>query len=145
MMTTLAIVLTPFLMAFLIARVSFPNVRFEFDFDTSHGTFSFIYDRYAKIAWMIFGFGMAGSLLFSRFGDGMSTVFLLSASIYALLYNLWLTLSYESYLHSRYPRDGSPGRSTYTLNRYCLTWALGVSAVVLFIFGSISAMIFMRM
>jgi hypothetical protein len=127
---------------FVVARVSLPNVRFEFDFDTAHSTFFLLYDRLAKIAWMIFGFGLVGAFMLQRFAwaPGRAPAILLASSIYALLFNTWMIVQYESYLVSRYPRDGSNGTSSYTPTKYSITFALGLSCIVLFIAGAIMAM-----
>jgi hypothetical protein len=87
---------------------------------------------------MAVGFGMA---LASKYTHASSDVVLscLAGAVYGLLFNVYLVLRYESYLHVRYPRNGMPGRSDYTVSRYALTLALGFSAVFLTLIGVISA------
>lgn len=130
---------------FAVCRVSMPNVKFEFDFDVTHGTWFLIHDRYAKIGWMIFGFGVVGAFAYQRFiGGGNPPVTLLAAAIYALLFNAWMIVCYENYLGSRYPKSGAVGISSYTVTKYSVTYALGVSAIVLFVCGLAMAMLSMR-
>lgn len=132
------------LVIYLMARVSLPNVRYEFDIQT-HGSFGFLHDRFHKIAWMIFGFGFVSAFAAERFLPiSDAPVILLVSAIFALLFNVWLTTSYESYMHSRYGRGGGVGPSNYTLPRYCVTITLGVSCLVLFVVGSAVALMSMR-
>ena len=121
-------------------RVSLANTTFEFDFDTAHATFSLMIDRFIGLArvLMAVGFGMA---LASKYTHASSDAVLscLAGAVYGLLFNVYLVLRYESYLHCRYPRNGMPGQSNYTVSRYALTLALGFSAVFLTLIGVISA------
>lgn len=139
-MNTLFLELFP-AMLFLVLRMVMPNVRYEFDFDQSHATFVIIYDRLAKIGWMIFGFGLVGAFAFQRFiGVGEASVTLLAAALFALMSNAWSLVAYEGYLHERYPRSGAPGVSNYTVTKYAVTITLGTTMVVFFIVGVIQAM-----
>jgi hypothetical protein len=123
-------------------RVSLPNTTFEFDFDTAHATFSLMIDRFIGIARTIMavGFGMA---LASKYTHASSDVVIccLAGAIYGFLFNVYLVCRYETYLHLRYPRNGMPGQSNYTVSRYATTLALGWSAMFLTLVGVIAAVV----
>jgi len=135
------ILLCPFVL-WAYFRVSLPNTSFEFDFDTAHATFSLLLDRFVSLArvLMAVGFGMA---LASKYTHASSDVvyLCLAGAVYGLLFNIYLVLRYESYLHSKYPRNGMPGQSNYTVSRYALTLALGFSAVFLTLVGIVTAVV----
>lgn len=126
---------------FAIARVVLPNVRYEFDFSTNQISFTVLLVYIERIANRIFWFGMVGAFAFQHFIGGWGVpVILLGAGIYALLFNMWVLLCYESYLHIRYPRDNSAGTSNYTLNKYSVTLALAASSIILAVLGAMAAM-----
>jgi len=135
------ILLCPFIL-WAYFRVSLPNTSFEFDFDTAHATFSLLLDRFVGLARTIMavGFGMA---LASKYTHASSDVvyLCLAGAVYGLLFNVYLVLRYESYLHCRYPRNGIPGQSNYTVSRYSLTLALGFSAVFMTLVGVVTAVV----
>ena len=135
------ILLCPFVL-WAYFRVSLPNTSFEFDFDTAHATFSLLLDRFVGLARTIMavGFGMA---LASKYTHASSDAvcLCLAGAVYGLLFNVYLVLRYESYLHCRYPRNGMPGQSNYTVSRYALTLALGFSAVFLTLVGVVTAVV----
>lgn len=141
-------ILPPYLIAiiiplviFAIARITLPNARFEFDFDVVHSTFFHLLPYFDRLAWRIFAFGMVGAFAFRKFvGPGSAAPVLLTASIYALLFIVWMARCYESYLHARYPKNGAEGVSSYTLTNYCVTLSLAGSSLILFIVGVAMAM-----
>jgi hypothetical protein len=123
-------------------RVSLSNTMFEFDFDAAHATFSLMLGHFVSIARLLMavGFGMA---LASKYTHASSDVIwvCLAGAIYGLLFNVYLCLRYESYLAVRYPHNGMPGQSNYTVSRYATTLALGWSAVILTLMGVIAAVV----
>lgn len=120
----------------LTFRVFLPNVNFDLDFDVAHSTFILIYDRLYNVAWWMMVAGMVVAL-YGRHEHVPSIVseMCLFGSVFALLFVVYLLLCYQTYLHARYPRNGSIGYSTYTTNRYALTNALGFSALIFFAMG----------
>jgi hypothetical protein len=64
---------------------------------------------------------------------------LLFAGIDALLFVGFLTFFYESWMHSMAPSltANIPGKSNYTLRKYTLVLSLGISSVVLLIWGAL--------
>lgn len=129
----------------IVAGLVLPRVNCEFDFDTQHATFFILYQQYAKAIWAIFWAGIAGAFAYQHFvGVGMAAGFLLASGIYALLLNVWLLTTYERYLHARYPRNTSPGRSNYTAGKYAVTLALAGSTILTFILGVASALVGMK-
>lgn len=126
---------------FLFARFVMPNVRYEFDFSTNPASFTVLLVYFERMAARIFWFGTVGAFAFQHFIGGWGVpVILLGAAIYALLFNIWILTSYESYLQSRYRRDNTVGLSSYTVTRYAITLSLGTSSVILLILGVIMAM-----
>lgn len=68
----------------------------------------------------------------------------LAAALYSLLFSGLLLFFYEGYIHGKYlGRDASPARgvyekigpSNYTLSKYALIISLGLSSVVLLVYG----------
>ena len=80
-------------------------------------------------------------------------ILMVAGSVYAFVFNVWVTWCYEGYLHSKYPKNNIPimpgmykpgdavpvlvGPSNYTAPKYSITMALGLSSVVLFVSGII--------
>lgn len=135
------------LAVFFLARIGLPNVRFEMDFDVSHPTFFLVHDRLAKIMWTVFGFGFVGAFVLQEVvgGYGEAPLTLLAASLFALLFNVWIILVYESYLHACYPKGGMNGASNYTVTKYSITFSLGTSAIAFFVIGMVEAMAALRL
>lgn len=123
-------------------RISLANTTFEFDFDTAHATFSLMIGHFVSIARLLMavGFGMA---LASKYTHSSSDVIwvCLAGAVYGLLFNVRILVFYEGYLHVRYPRNGMPGQSNYTVSRYATILALGWSAVFLTLVGVIAAVV----
>lgn len=82
--------------------------------------------------------GAAGVWSF-HLGEKQPAFLLALAVLNALAFNGWMVLNYEAYLASRYPRDGSQGKSSYSIGRYALSLAFGVSAFLLLVVGVIMA------
>ena len=123
-------------------RISLANTTFEFDFDTAHATFTLMIGHFVSIARLLMavGFGMA---LASKYTHASSDVVIccLAGAVYGLLFNVRILVFYEGYLHVRYPRNGMPGQSNYTVSRYATILALGWSAVFLTLVGVIAAVV----
>lgn len=117
-------------------RVLLPNTTFELDFDVTHATFMLLYDRLYNIAWLMFVGGIALALYGKHeFVPKVASESCLAGALFALAFVVYLLLSYQKYLHARYPRNGAPGISPYTVNRYALTNTLGFSALIFFVMG----------
>jgi hypothetical protein len=119
-------------------RVFLPNVTVDLDFDVSHATFILIYDRLYNIAWWMMIAGVV-TALYGRHEHVPAIVseMCLFGSVFALLFVVYLLLCYQTYLHARYPRNGTIGSSVYTVNQYAWTNALGFSALIFFVLGVI--------
>jgi len=111
---------------------------FEMD---AHARYSFyaILALYRRLSFTLFGVGVLVGLESAYLRLVTVTIATLSAAIYSLLFQVWLTWCYELYLHQRY-REGPSGTlvslvSSYTGFQYAVTLALGLSALVLFIVG----------
>ena len=111
---------------------------YEFDFGGNKASFPILHVPYRGFFYVIFFSALAGSVLsvyLKRFDIGLV---LLAAALLALLFNGLLTFYYESYLAHRYSWDPAKSdMSNYTAAKYGLILSLGVSSLVLFIFGTL--------
>lgn len=124
-----------------ILRLTLPNQRWEFDFDTTHATFILLIDRYQKVAgWMI-----ATSLVAAGYGRWSGSAeagvqCCLEAALFAFCFLVYMLTRYEAYLHAKYRQDGRIGDSPYTTSQYALTRTLGYSAVIFLLMGIVMVM-----
>ena len=125
------------LAAWAVLRIAMKDGPYEMDFDTSHGTFIVLMVNYQKVFYAVFGTGLIGAFLSWNAAHADAAILLLLAAGYALLFNFLVVLFYEGYLHSRYPRNGSAGTSTYSLSRYAVIQSLGASALVMLFAGAV--------
>lgn len=124
------------LLVWAFYRLNLPNIQWELDFDQAHGTFSLLIDRYLFIARMMIAVDLLAALVgkWNQASRDVEVCCLVGAA-YAFLFSVWITTMFESYLHARYPRNGSAGTSPYTTSKLALTKALGISAVVFSLIG----------
>lgn len=134
MICALAIMLPVILWSVFLGAL--PCCRFEFDFDNVHGTFMSILPYYRRFYWIVGALGLLGAMETCHIGIDWAALLLLLAAVNALLFNGVILVLYESYMHSRYTREGLNGVSNYTAPKYALVLALGVSAVVLLLAGA---------
>ena len=121
---------------FALLTAAMPNTTYEMDWGNERGSFFAPYALYRRLAYVIYGSGFIVALLFSYHQHAVTATLMTSAAIYALLFNAWTAIAYESYLHSKY---GRPGASNYTRFKYAITLALGYSASITFVAGMIAA------
>ena len=131
--------------------------RYELDWGAASGSFLVCYALHRKFYWVIFSLSLVGIMMFVHMPYPPISVIFLFAGIYALLFNGFIALFYEYYLHNRYPRSLlhvqteqerqeilMKSLSNYTGSRYALTLALALSSLLLFLIGlltSVPAMI----
>ena len=111
---------------------------YEFDFGGNKASFAILHLPYGRFFYVVFFSALAGSVLsvyLKRFDVGLV---LLVAALLALLFNGLLTFYYESYLAHRYSWDPAKSdMSNYTAAKHGLILSLGISSLVLFIFGTL--------
>lgn len=126
------------LVLFSILRVSLPRGPYEMDHGTIMGTFHLMLTIYQRFFYWIAAVSLIGGAASWYEGNWPALLCLMFSAFYALLFNGLLIYFYERYTANRYPRDGSMGTSNYTLNRYALILALGLSAFALMCCGMVS-------
>ncbi len=135
-MIAIAVIALPAIL-WCLFRLTLPRGPLEFDHGPAGaiGTFFALMPHWTRLFLFIATVSIVSAVILHCQGLGMPALCLLLAFVNALLFNGFLTLNYENYLATRYPRDGSQGVSSYTINKYALVLALGVSAVLLLLAG----------
>jgi hypothetical protein len=113
-------------------RISLPSLPIEMDFDTNHGTFFLLFDKYTMLAR---GMVIVDLLLAYLRPSSPAAHICLAGGVTGFLFCLWLLRSYECYVHGRYPKNNGPSVSNYTPNRYATTMALGYATVIFTVMG----------
>lgn len=121
-----------------------PHAVYEMDWGHHErgGSFFSIYVLYRSIARLIYWTSLVLSILVAVIARQEPAGVLMLAAVYAFLFDVWIVKCYESYSHTRYPKNHIISvPSNYTRNRYAITMALGYSAVILFVIGLLAAVI----
>ena len=108
---------------------------FEMDHGGKEGSFFAI-----QILYSVFFYILAAASFFGAYESWVYSAvdapgFFLWAGCFALLFNIWVTLKYKGYLHSRYPGIGKMGVSNYTARKYAFTMAVAGAALLSFAAG----------
>jgi len=134
---------------FLFVAASTWGKRFEMDNGMGVGSFFAVFAIYRRLSYVIFTVGFAIAVFAADKKWPPATILSGAAALYAFLFNFWMVYCYESYLHSKYPRNItfrtlqeqavaiSSQSSNYFGWKYAITLALGFSSVILFISGII--------
>jgi hypothetical protein len=144
MIAALFIIGTPVaLWSYVFLRL--PDVRFEFDINRQQWSFLNLYDRYA--VWYRYLSTISLVLGVSCWWVSRETAayILISASLYALAWQIVTLHFYETYVQSVYTLHRAPGAvvvgpTNYTALRYSFVITLGVAPVLLFLFGLVAAL-----
>lgn len=120
-----------------IFRLTLPRGPYEFDHGPAQamGTFFALMPHWTRLFLYIATVSIIGAAVTHGQGLGMPALLLLLAFVDAVLFCGFMTLNYENYLAHKFPRDGSPGMSSYTIGKYALSLSLGFSAVILMLAG----------
>jgi hypothetical protein len=100
--------------------------------------FAVVWAPYRFTYWTIFILSLVGAFKFGELHVPMLGGMFLISTVSSLIFNLWVTLAYESYIASRYTMTGSM-QSNYTASRYAFTLALGTYGVFFFVAALILA------
>jgi hypothetical protein len=133
-MIAIAVIALPAIL-WCLFRLILPRGPFEMDHGQVMGSFSILMPYWTRLFFYIATVSLICAIIARGWDLNVPALCLLLAFVNALLFNGFLTLNYENYLATRYPRDGSQGVSSYTINKYALVLALGVSAVLLLLAG----------
>lgn len=125
------------LLLWCVFRVTLPRGPYEFDHGPAavFGTFFPLMAHWTRLFLYIATVSLIAAVLAHCNGLKIPALLLLLAFVDGLLFTAFMTINYENYLASRYPRNGQPGQSSYTIGKYALSLALGVSAVILLLAG----------
>jgi len=115
----------------LLLRFTCSPGPYELD-SAGKGTFFPHLIMYSVFFYLLAGLSACGAYLAWFHSAGWGSCFLLFAMGYALLFNVWLAFNFEMYMQTRYSPNA---KSPYTLNRYAVTLALAVSAILMFLAG----------
>jgi hypothetical protein len=105
---------------------------YELDNGLGNGSFYGTFALYRRLAYTIMGVASVGANVSAYENWPPAAIILAAAAIYALLFNAWLMISYESYLQAR---SYGARKSNYSGWKYALTIALGFSSLGFFITG----------
>lgn len=117
-------------------RLALPAGPFNMD-PCGKGTFFAHLILYSVFSYAQVVLGVFGAIWAFGHGQNWPATLLLFSALYAFLFAGLLAFFYESYMVANYPTN-IVGTSNYTLNKYALVLALGVSSVLLLIAGGAS-------
>lgn len=118
----------------LILRFTMAPGPYEMDSPTGKGTFFPHLVIYSVFYYVLAGISAWGACSAWHYGADWGALLLLFAMAYSLIFNIWLAFNFEAYMAGRYRFNKSP----YSLNRYAVTLALAVSALLLFLAGVVN-------
>lgn len=114
-------------------RLALPAGPYSMD-PCGKGTFFAHLILYSVFGYAQVALGIFGAIWALGHGQIGPAAILLFAALYAFLFAGFLAFFYEGYMAANYPTN-RVGASNYTINKYALVLALGVSSVLLLIAG----------
>ena len=137
MLCVIFVLLLPIFICSLLT-VTMPAGPYEMDHGHGNhpGTFYPLMQLYHQFFYILAGLSTFGAMEAWKHNANTAAVVFIIAAMYGLLFNGFLLLSYEKYMHQRYPMvAGMQGSSNYGLLRYAAVLSLSMSTVLAFIVG----------